>query len=309
VKASAKSHPAYRVLSGIGVPTLLRRTRGAATIFCFHNVVPADDAGRGDRSLHLDVGHFETLLRWIARAYHVVHLSELVDRAEAGRAVKGLAALTFDDAYVGTLRCGLPVLNRLGLPATLYVVAESSRAPRVFWWDELAERGLLSDHEREKHLAEHQGLAARIRDASPRDAGDPPETLVPESMLPESWQGIGAALKEHDLVTVGSHTVRHPNLTALPDHELRAELEDSRARIADALGEVPETVSYPYGLHDQRVREAAKQVGYRAGTTLGPGLVRPHHDLLDLPRLNVPASIGLAALECWAVGLHPPQRP
>lgn len=305
-----QSHPAYRLMAGCGVSGILRRLRRGATIFCFHNVVPADQAGLGDRSLHIGEGHFEQLLRWIAKAYRVVPLSELVTRVESGRSVADLAALTFDDAYVGTIRHGLTVLDRLGLPATLYVVAAAPRSPEIFWWDELAERGRLSDEERERHLRDHRGLAKRIRSATvgpPEGADHSKETVVPESMLPESWPGIRAALDEHDLVGVGSHTVRHPNLTALSDDELRAELEGSRADIADALGTTPETISYPYGRHDSRVIEAARRAGYRAGMTLGPGLVRPGQDLLSMPRLNVPATIGRAALECWAVGLHPPK--
>ena len=53
---------------------------------------------------------------------------------------------------------------------------------------------------------------------------------------------------------VGSHTVTHPRLTKLDDHELRRELRESREQLEDELGVPCRFVSYPYGEQDERVR-------------------------------------------------------
>ncbi len=65
----------------------------------------------------------------------------------------------------------------------------------------------------------------------------------------------------------GSHTVTHADLTALSDRTLRNELRDSKAMIEDHTKRPVRFLSYPFGRHNQRVREAAARAGYEAGFT------------------------------------------
>jgi peptidoglycan/xylan/chitin deacetylase (PgdA/CDA1 family) len=66
---------------------------------------------------------------------------------------------------------------------------------------------------------------------------------------------------------VGSHTVTHPRLTELADHDLETELVESRRAIMSRLG-LCDTIAYPFGLADGRVAAAAARAGYLAGVTL-----------------------------------------
>ncbi len=63
-------------------------------------------------------------------------------------------------------------------------------------------------------------------------------------------------------MSVQSHTVSHPDLTGVSDSRLRSELADSRAAIAEAIGEPGYVVCYPSGAHDERVIEAVEAAGY-----------------------------------------------
>lgn len=69
-------------------------------------------------------------------------------------------------------------------------------------------------------------------------------------------------------VRFGSHGHRHLDLTRCSAAELAAELSDSRRRLEDILGERVSTVSYPYGRHNRRVRDAAAVAGYHLGFTM-----------------------------------------
>jgi peptidoglycan/xylan/chitin deacetylase (PgdA/CDA1 family) len=286
---------------------VLRRVRSGASVFCFHNVVPSRDSGLGDASLHLDVGRFEQLVRWIGSAYDVVPLSEVLQGVREGGTLRGLAALTFDDTYRGAVEHALPILRGLGVPSTLFVVPSAARNPRPFWWDRLAARGALSDRNRDVCLREHRGRSDDVL-ASFNGSEPGSEPHLPSTMLPASWAEIRRAATGVDVVAIGSHTATHPNLTALGDDQIFEEMKASRDEIALELGVAPDVVSYPYGLHDQRVLSQARRAGYRSGLTLRAGLVRSWQDVLALPRLNVPAGIGVEALECGAVGLRPPRR-
>ena len=69
---------------------------------------------------------------------------------------------------------------------------------------------------------------------------------------------------------IGSHTWSHRDLTALTRDEVVRELRESKQLLEDTTGVSVETLSYPFGRYDERVRDAAMEVGYRAGCAFFP---------------------------------------
>jgi peptidoglycan/xylan/chitin deacetylase (PgdA/CDA1 family) len=76
-------------------------------------------------------------------------------------------------------------------------------------------------------------------------------------------------------VDIGSHTLTHSALNARKgrsDEDYRAwlqsELNESKAIIEQQLGIAVRTLAYPYGLHNEVVREVAMQAGYEAAFTV-----------------------------------------
>jgi peptidoglycan/xylan/chitin deacetylase (PgdA/CDA1 family) len=290
---------AYQLAVRSGLAAASRRLRPAATVFCYHNVVPDSlENGAGDRPLHLGVSRLQAHLDWIQSAFEVVPLAELVQRVRSGGPVRGQAALTFDDAYQWVVSLALPLLRSRRLPATVFVVSEASRHPAPFWWDRLGLEGRLDATARSRCLGQLGGRAASIALEYPPREG----VTCPDVLLPATLTTIRAALG--DGIDAGSHTRTHPNLTALPAEVLAEELAGSRAELADALGAEPRLVSYPYGLTDTAVGAAAERAGYHGGIALSNGRVRSGSDPFDLNRVNVPASLSTPALTCWASGIR-----
>lgn len=64
---------------------------------------------------------------------------------------------------------------------------------------------------------------------------------------------------------VGSHSVSHCRLAGLDSATLRTEVADSRAALADILGEPPRTFCYPYGSVDAAATRAVEAAGYDYG--------------------------------------------
>ena len=125
----------YGGLRMLGVPALRRRWRDAGLVLCYHNVVGPDNDGIGDASLHVACDRFERQMRWLAAHYQVVTLREFVARLAARRSLRSLAAVTFDDGYAGVYTHALPILDRLGIPATVFLVAEAVGKTAGFAWD------------------------------------------------------------------------------------------------------------------------------------------------------------------------------
>jgi peptidoglycan/xylan/chitin deacetylase (PgdA/CDA1 family) len=112
----------------MGLHVLLLRS--AATIVAFHRVL-------GDESdaISVDVVTFERYCRYFKRHFNVVALRDLIRRLEHGRRVDRHLAITFDDGYRDNFANAVPVLERLGLPATFFVVSRWIGSDVVPWWD------------------------------------------------------------------------------------------------------------------------------------------------------------------------------
>lgn len=81
-----------------------------------------------------------------------------------------------------------------------------------------------------------------------------------------SW----AQLREMEGIEVGSHTLTHRCLTALPDDELQRELRISKEIIEDKLGSPVRYLSLPFGRYDDRILDSAREAGYSAVCTMNP---------------------------------------
>lgn len=290
---------ALRIPVVTGLCRARRRLVNAAPIFCFHNVVAATGAAFGEPSLHVPADAFADYVEWIGATYEVVPLRELLEKADRGHPVSGVAAITFDDGYAGVVTHALPVLRRHGMPATIFVVADAADRPQAFWWDVLASEGALSAAARAHHLRAQRGDASAIL-----GAGRPPVT-PPADYLPAPWSVLEAASGE---AAIEAHTVTHRNLSALDATDVRAELVRSRDAIAMRVGEVPRLISYPYGAYDARVLSAAREERFAGGLTMDEGLAMGGRDPFAIPRVNVPAGITLDALE-WRASGFPLARP
>jgi peptidoglycan/xylan/chitin deacetylase (PgdA/CDA1 family) len=108
------------------------------------------------------------------------------------------------------------------------------------------------------------------------------------------WPGASRVVSEAELRglvaaghRIGSHTSTHPSLPALDDERLRRELCESRSILGDIVGQDVDLLAYPSGHHDARVRNAARDAGYRAGFTFLNGRVQAGVDPFRIPRLTM----------------------
>jgi peptidoglycan/xylan/chitin deacetylase (PgdA/CDA1 family) len=156
--------------------------------------------------------------------------------------------VTFDDAYT-SVEEGLAVLQRLGIPATVFACTGYAENGRPLDVPELAGEALAH----------------------------------PEEMATMSWDELRDLANRG--VEIGSHTSTHPHLRRLSDMELDHELSDSRLRLEEELGRSCRFLAYPYGENDARVREAARRAGYEAAFALREPFAA--YDPFALPRVDL----------------------
>jgi len=72
---------------------------------------------------------------------------------------------------------------------------------------------------------------------------------------------------------IGSHTVTHPNLTELSDHQLIKELRDSKKNLEEITSTKVVSLAYPFGAYDNRVKAiAARHYAFARSVSCYPPL-------------------------------------
>lgn len=105
-------------------------TRKHLRILCYHGIWIGPPPHYGD-CLFMDAGTFAARMQLIRQlGYRVISLDEAVARHRRGESCARDIVITIDDAWLGTYRYMLPVLERYQYPSTLYVTTYYTLAQR-----------------------------------------------------------------------------------------------------------------------------------------------------------------------------------
>lgn len=248
---------------------------------------------------------FEQCLGWLSRSgFSFISQDQVLDVARSGQSGgAGCVWVTLDDGWRGNLRL-LPILERYGVPVTIFVATGACETSGVFWWTIARERrdALPPPFRDNPELLWHVPETERKRILDPllqtARENHPREALKPSEI---------GRLSQHPLVTFGSHTVAHPSLQCCDDEQLNSELRISRQRIEEWSGTPVRVFAYPRGYFGARELEAVSRAGYEvAVTTRGarycPGMDSP----LMVPRVELGDDSTSAANVAKMVGLWGP---
>ncbi|MDI3419114.1 polysaccharide deacetylase family protein [Streptomyces luteolus] len=83
---------------------------------------------------------------------------------------------------------------------------------------------------------------------------------------------------------IGSHGLRHTDLTQLSPADLRSEVLDSRTILSRVTNQPLQGFCYPYGRLNERTVQAVSLAGYEYACAISPD---PPHGLLALPRIHI----------------------
>lgn len=125
-----------------------------------------------------------------------------------------------------------------------------------------------------------------------------PGTLFPLTQglgqPPAWWPGSARTLTSQEMTelrelgwTVGSHTRTHASLPSLSPDRQYEEIVVSKAELESSIGRSVTSIAYPFGHHDQRVRDLCREAGYDVGFTFLNGRISSDLDQFRLPRLTM----------------------
>lgn len=136
---------------------------------------------------------FRSHVELVCQKYEVLSLGEIARRASKATLPKRWIAITFDDGYADNLHQAKPLLDRFGVPATVFVVSGKVGSTAEFWWDEV-ERVLLGDCPLPDVLQLNDGARSLTWTISePPDPGDHPR----ESSVWRAWMPGPVTARQH----------------------------------------------------------------------------------------------------------------
>ncbi len=256
-------------------------------VLCYHGVRTSDDAIPFS-DLHVTKATFERHCRLIANACDPISLAEFREARRNGRELPPRSVIvTFDDGYRGVLDHALPILERHGIPAAVFVSAAPVLEGRHFWFDALCRRHGEAAVLKARALPYHEW-----RTLTEATATALYETESHRPLTPAELERLAAS----PLIEIGAHTMTHPTLALAPVEEQQREIAGCRAALERVLGTPVAAFAYPYGnlLEDytsetvSRVRDARFDLAF----TTGASFAMLECDPLQIPRFMMLAAVG-----------------
>jgi len=281
-------------------------------ILRYHAVAGPEGRRYASADICVSPSAFEAQVRYLAANYHVLPLPDVVASLSAGKTVPAnTVVLTFDDGYADNFEAAR-VMRRHGVSGTFYLTAGCLQGGQPFWPAELrylvaaiqepsvvlktgAESlplTLTTKANRDAAVSQLTRLfksrpidgRERLRDALRHAAGNP---TIPNVML--TWEQVR---EMHAWgMTIGSHTVTHPNLPSAGLTDAGTELRESRVRLEQEVGAPVTMFSYPNGgaerYYTPDLQRIVRECGYEAATTSRNGFAGAGSDLYALERVQV----------------------
>jgi peptidoglycan/xylan/chitin deacetylase (PgdA/CDA1 family) len=328
---------AKRLLFDVGAYDVVRRVRPSRdlAILRYHAICGPEGHAYAEPGICVTPRAFEAHVAYLASRYRVLPLPEAVRCLRDGKSLPANAvAITFDDGYADNLAAAR-VLNRHGLTATFYITTGCLQGGAPFWPSEvrqLVARATFPAIELEAggsriflptatgadrtrairalaRLFKSHPIPVReqLRDQLRAACGG---GATPSFML--SWDELR---EMHRLgMTIGAHTVTHPNLPSAGLAAAEAEITASRAHLESALDARVTMFSYPNGGAERymtpEIARLVRDAGFEAATTSWNGFAGGRSDPYALERIQVSeATSDLAfALEVERFAFKPAPR-
>ena len=280
--------------------------RARLSILIYHRALAAPDPILHDE---IDAVTFERHMAMLAAEFNVLPLGEACVRLARGALPARAACITFDDGYADNEHTALPILKRLGLPATFFVstgysnggfmfndgVIEVVRYAPAGTYD-LSSLGLGSHSlgDSTSRRAAIDALIGQLKYRPVRERSMLVEQLATamRSALPKDLMMRSAQIKRlcDEGMEIGAHTVNHPILAVLSEREARAEIVDGKRRLEEITGAPVTLFAYPNGKpgrdYGPREVELVREAGFTAAVSTLGGVAKHGSDPFQLPRFS-----------------------
>lgn len=264
------------------------------TILLYHGI-HADDvvlSGRNSSGKHIPRSRFESEMAWLSDNRPVVSMADIANsHAGRSRIPDGAVAVTFDDGFRNNYTSAWPVLEKYGIPATIYLATGFISSDRMIWSDRLEATIFDSKREsitvpingsdtvfnlettvlRQKAFLDIKAYCKSLGNKSKSGFLNYVEAVLDVSPSADhplyefmSWDEV-REMDASPLIEFGAHTVDHVSLAKVEEAEMRRQISTSVQVLSEELRHPCQFFSYPEGQPDDyndSVIEQLKALGF-----------------------------------------------
>lgn len=282
------------VISSCGLTHLSRYlNKEKVVVLMYHGVTNDDSIYTSNNGLQVLGSAFEEQMIFLKKYYDIVPLSKATECSYA----KPRLAITFDDGYANNYNVAFPILEKHGIPATIFLVTDTIDRDHVFWFDKL-----FALYNGEIDNGSMDGFIDGFKNIHSIEIDEAIDTFLSRSGKVLNKDIIDlyrtlrfAEIKEmasSGLVEFGSHTHRHELLTLLEDHEAYETLKSSY----DIMKEIPannDYICYPNGWYHPKHINMCKKIGFVGGISTKKGFWGDSVISHEIPRFSVSRDLNL----------------
>jgi peptidoglycan/xylan/chitin deacetylase (PgdA/CDA1 family) len=270
--------------------------------------------GASFRRMSMD--DFEWHIRYLQRHYHIVSLREIVRCLRAREPLPQRAVgITFDDGHRDFLDLAYPLLVRLRVPATLYLVSDFVSQQLWLWSDAIHYLVRQAPAGRYQVAVGTEVIEAVIDDMATRDAAWeriadrclPLSSRAREGAIATLAQELGVALPavpsddyaamnwndlrgiDPALVEVGAHTRTHPILSRCDSPEQESEISQCQATIENEMQRDVTAFCFPNGRREDfndTTLDILRRSRFTSAAASYSGIISPDTHPFMLPRIG-----------------------
>jgi peptidoglycan/xylan/chitin deacetylase (PgdA/CDA1 family) len=299
-------------------------------ILCYHGISLVDEH-EWVPSYYMSPAMFEDRMTTLRDGgYTVLPLNVALEQLNKGALPPRSVAITFDDGSADFALRAYPILERLGLPATVYLTTYYCGHPKpifgvfcsyALWkgrsrerldkrvigqrgnWDISSAEGRaqalteIRTHAEMHHLStpDKDALAERVATELGLDYAMLVDKRVLQIMTPAEVERLSRAGVDFELHT---HRHRTPHDRELFDREIG----QNRDRIRVLTGRNATHFCYPSGLYEHLFLDWLRAASVRSATTCESGMVSARTDPLLLPRVVDGGQLSALEFESWLTG-------
>jgi peptidoglycan/xylan/chitin deacetylase (PgdA/CDA1 family) len=265
---SAMASALWYVPGRFGIARILGRSYSLRCVV-FHDVSASESAFTRGMGVSITPTKLEIVLQFLAKYYNPVSLQDVLDDRN-GRTLPSRAVLvTFDDGYASVMKAAIPVCQRLGVPAVLFLNAAVLNNERLST-DNLvcyvantlgmetinaAARAVKGDNA--PKLARFMDVFGRFFPSISLDEREGfLKALIDLGRINErqiaSKAGLYLSSKQVSELSsanceVGNHTRSHVHCRTLAPQHFREEIDRNKAELEALSGKAVRSFSVPYG--------------------------------------------------------------
>ena len=255
-------------------------------------------------------------MKYLKKTYNIISFDKLISCLKRRKIPSKSIVITFDDGYVDNYIYAKPILEKLKIHATFFIVSSYVNTNRLFWWDRLArifnpERKLPTLALKinkinfnfklvnpDKKNQAFRSLYSLLKYSPPRIIERSISYLEQWAKLDENEDSLCRAMKEDELkklaksrlFRIGAHTHQHSQLSQQTASLQIREIKRCKQGLEKIIRAPVNLFSYPYGskkdFNTQTVR-ILKESGFTAACSNFLGIIRSNSNLYELPRCYV----------------------